>query len=101
MNGYMWATQAAADASNQRIIAAQKPKGLVNSTMQNRYPGDCWCCGDFVDSTKGWLFKPLDFNSTARTTARKLICTKCNDNTALKVPPTPARGKSAVLSDLI
>lgn len=77
---------------------SQTPIGL--SVRSNKFSGSCFCCGTFVNSHDGGIFKPHDHNPSA-TTDWKIICSKCNAIGSSTVPSRPAKRQRASTSDIL
>jgi hypothetical protein len=76
---------------------AARPNARPISTMPNKYPNGCWCCGDTVDAGLGFAFKPADVNihltpNPQSTSKWQVICCNCNTfNSPSMIPPHAAR----------
>lgn len=65
----------------------------VNSSHTTAYDGNCYCCGNWMLKGDGRLFNPSHWNQAAQN-KRVPICSACNSNPTLVVPPCSARRKS-------
>lgn len=75
----------------------------IDSQRPNAYPGLCYCCGDPVDATAGWIFKPADFTpnaSTGRKSEWAIACTSCNSSRYPNIGTRPASRKTPQWSDI-
>lgn len=76
----------------RRPYVAAAPSPSIASTRSNMYGGHCYCCGVYVDSGKGWLFKPGMKNEVA--------CDTCNKSSA-PVPTKAAKRRTPSVSDIL
>lgn len=79
----------------------QHSRYSVNLAVRtNKYSGNCFCCGVFVDGGKGGIFKPRDHN-TAATDDWKITCNQCSRIGSSTVPARPAKKRRASTSDIL
>ena len=65
-------------------------------TMNNRFPGFCYCCGIEVPANQGALFNPTDHNTFALTNKLVVACGPCNVSATVSTySASPVRKKRA------
>lgn len=100
MDGVSWPSLAEATRSDnairaRRARAAAASKPTINSTVANRFADHCYCCGTYVNATKGFIFHP-------RGTVGKweVACKPCNTSTA-PIPASKAKPQRANLNSVL
>lgn len=69
------------------------PRPTIASTRSNGFSGHCYCCGTFVPSGAGYIFKP-------GASGWEVVCDPCNKSSA-PVPIKRAKRRTATTSDIL
>lgn len=89
-----WNTHLGGSGAQPRAAPRAAPPPSTKSSRSNQYSGHCWCCGTFVDATKGFIF------STHYSSKYEVVCFHCNQPN-VSIPLNRAKRKKASTSAIL